>query len=100
MHREQALTLRARGELGKALGWPGAQADLDEAERARQALEADEAEEKGAEGSLSLADRFPRVLDAGRRIASALSRDAVLQAVQAAAQELLRSEHCLLVELG
>ncbi|MFP2910677.1 ATP-binding protein, partial [Pyxidicoccus sp. 3LFB2] len=49
--------------------------------------------------SLSLVDRFPRILASGRAIASALTRDAVLAAVREAAVELLRGEDCVLVEI-
>ncbi|MGZ3461640.1 MAG: ATP-binding protein, partial [Archangium sp.] len=43
-------------------------------------------------------DRFPRVLDAGRRIASALTREAVFDAVRQSMLELLRAEHCVVFE--
>ncbi len=49
--------------------------------------------------TLSLVDRFDTVLDAGRRIASALSRDVIFQEVRDAAQRLLRGERCLLLQL-
>jgi two-component system sensor kinase len=39
------------------------------------------------------------VLDAGRRIASALSRDTIFKEVHDAAQRLLRGERCLLLQL-
>jgi signal transduction histidine kinase len=46
----------------------------------------------GARETLSLVDRFPRVLEAGRRLASALSEEAVVAAARDALQELLRAE--------
>ena len=49
--------------------------------------------------TLSLADRFDTVLDAGRRIASALSRRAIFKEVREAASRLLRGERCLLLQL-
>ncbi len=48
--------------------------------------------------TLSLVDRFPRVLDAGRRIASALTREAVFEAVRQSMLELLRPEHCVVLD--
>ncbi|MFY0528611.1 GAF domain-containing protein [Archangium gephyra] len=48
--------------------------------------------------TLSLADRFPRVLDAGRRIASALTREAVFDAARRSMMELLRPEHCVVFD--
>ena len=44
--------------------------------------------------TLSLADRFDTVLDAGRRIASALSPEAAYSAVQETTLKLLRGEEC------
>jgi two-component system sensor kinase len=49
--------------------------------------------------TLSLIDRFGTVLDSGRRIAAALSPDAVFHEAQAAALHLLRGEHCLILQL-
>ena len=84
-----AQSLLARGRLGTALGWSGATRDTT---RARQALirmvapevagEVAEAASAPAPATLSLASRFASVLEAGRRIASALSREAVFAAVQ------------------
>lgn len=47
-----------------------------------------------ASTSISLADRFASLLDAGRSIATALSPEAVHQAAVDAALRLLRVEHC------
>src|SRR5207249_1684502 len=49
--------------------------------------------------TLSLADRFDNVLNAGRRIASALSREAIFAAVREAALKLLRGERCFLLKV-
>jgi diguanylate cyclase (GGDEF)-like protein len=49
--------------------------------------------------TLSLADRFSTVLDAGRRIASALTEEAVFAAVREAAGTLLRGERTIIVAL-
>ncbi|HPM82895.1 MAG TPA: response regulator, partial [Candidatus Anammoximicrobium sp.] len=105
---EHAQTLLARGRVGKEVGWPEAEEDLTTARQALRALGADWAlgEAKTAEpaapakpATLSLVDRFDTVLDAGRRIASALSRDVIFQEVRDAAQRLLRGERCLLLQL-
>ena len=48
--------------------------------------------------TLSLADRFDTVLDAGRRIASALSARMIFDEMQQAAVRLLRGEKCLIVQ--
>ena len=102
---EHAQTLLARGRLGVILGWPQADDDVVNGRQALQSLGADFAlnhipasvAEKPT--TLSLADRFDTVLDAGRRIASALSREAIFQAIQEAALQLLRGERCLILGL-
>ncbi len=100
MRYERAQTLLARAEVGVALGWPDAAQDAAAAEEAlrpmRAALEPVTAPQLPA--SLSLVDRFPRILEAGRTIASALTREAVLAAVREAAFGLLRGEACGIVE--
>jgi signal transduction histidine kinase len=109
---EHAQSLLARGRLGALHGWPEADADLAAAERAVEPLAdvaaqgevAETAEMAGSRGSaevtLSLVDRFDQILDQGRRIASALSREAILAAVREAAFVLLRGERCEVVEVA
>jgi tetratricopeptide (TPR) repeat protein len=101
---EEAQTLLARGQVGLGLGWAGAAEDVAQAEQTLRALEAELAPVLGEEAapaarslSLSQADRFDKVLDAGRRIASALSEGAVFNAVAEAVQTLLRGEYCLVL---
>ncbi len=108
---EHAQTLLARGRVGMETGWPEAQGDLTTARQALRALGADFALDEIALGdspvaksaakpaTLSLADRFETVLDAGRRIASALSRSTIFKEVREAASRLLRGERCLLLQL-
>jgi two-component system sensor kinase len=91
---EAARTLMARGRLGLELGWDGAEADVAAAEGALRALEEGVGRDPDAPASPSLVDRFDTVLDAGRRIASALSREAIRAAVRDAALLLLRGEEC------
>jgi len=50
-----------------------------------------------ATASLSLADRFDTVLDAGRRIASGLSDRTIFEEMQQAGLRLLRGEKCLIL---
>ncbi|TSC29317.1 ATP-binding protein [Corallococcus sp. Z5C101001] len=102
MRQERALSLQARGEVGRAQGWPDAARDLEAATRELAAMEEGlhpEAESAVAGvGTLSLADRFPRVLEVGRRLASALSREAVFETARQSMLELLRAERCAVVD--
>jgi len=100
MRYERAQTLRARAEVGASLGWPEAAQDAAAAEEALRPMQAALAPAPAAEAqaSLSLVDRFPRILEAGRAIASALTWEAVLSSVREAALGLLRGEDCVLVE--
>jgi len=105
---ELAQTLLAQAAIDAALGRAGAPALLEEGRR----LLADcdpagvaqrVAQDGGGSGvpgvTLSLADRFATVLDAGRRVASALTEGAVLAAVSEAAATLLRGERCVVIAL-
>src|SRR5262249_51453867 len=76
---EYAQPLLARGRVGLALGWKRAAEDVAAARQTLIELEADFAlneppprEPTPEPVTLSLADRFDTVLEAGRRIASAL----------------------------
>jgi two-component system cell cycle sensor histidine kinase/response regulator CckA len=104
---DYAQSLLIRGELGVELGWAGAARDVDQAQQAlRQILSTVTAGSGNKEDAddrpvtLSLADRFETVLDAGRRIASALSRQAIFSAVREAALNLLRGERCLILQVN
>ncbi len=106
---EHAQTLQARGQVGLEQDWRGAAEDLAAAQQALRALEApvggrsdasdasDDAADKPI--TLSLADRFDNLLDVGRRLATALSRDAIFAAVREAALKLLRAERCLVLKV-
>ncbi len=106
---EHAQTLLARGRVGMEVGWPGAADDVATARQVLRSLGADfaldeapvqEPEPAPAKtATLSLVDRFDTVLDAGRRIASALSRKTIFNEVRDAAVRLLRGERCLLLQL-
>jgi two-component system sensor kinase len=103
---EHAQTLLARGRIGLEAGWPGAREEVEIARAALRSLggdfvldEARTPELPARPATLSLVDRFDTVLDAGRRIASALSHVAIFQEVREAAARLLRGERCLLLQL-
>jgi two-component system sensor kinase len=104
---EHAQTLLARGRIGLELGWPGAEEHLATARQALRLLGADFTLDEARApqpapaktATLSLVDRFDTVLDAGRRIASALSRKDIFKEVRDAAFRLLRGERCLLLQL-
>ncbi len=100
---EYAQSLLARGKLGRELGWPGADAQLQQAESLLQEITAADADD-GPAGSpkpetLSLSDRFDTVLVSGRTIASALSPESIHREAVAAAARLLRVEHCSMLEI-
>src|SRR5207249_4996747 len=95
-----------KARVGRELGWPAADAQLAEAEEAlRDLMIGTEEPSAAAKDSnvktvtLSLVDRFDSVLDAGRRIASALSRDAIFAAAREAAARLLRGERCMMLKV-
>ncbi len=104
---EHAQTLLARARIGMEVGWPGAQEEAVTARQALSSLGADFAldekqvtqPETAKTATLSLVDRFDTVLDAGRKIASALTRKDIFKEVREAAFRLLRGERCLLLQL-
>jgi PAS domain S-box-containing protein len=102
---EHAQTLLARGQVGRALGWPEAQADIARAEQELGLLEGSAAETKEPVEvvekplTLALADRFDTLLDSGRRIASALSARTIFMALREEALKLLRGERCLIFKI-
>jgi signal transduction histidine kinase len=101
---EHAQSLLARGRLGALFGWTDTAADVADAECALGTEDGEEDRATPETGShevtLSLVDRFEQILEKGRRIASALSKEAILAAVQEAAATLLRGERCALVEIA
>ena len=104
---EYAQTQLARGQAGQMLGWSGAADDIESARGALLEMGADfalnesgQATNEGETATLSLADRFETVLQSGREIASALTRDAIVTASCDAALRLLRGQHCHVLELG
>lgn len=100
---EAALTRQARGRVGAAHGWPGADEELGRTDEEIAALEG-VLEQPSALGGgmtrLSLADRFATLLAAGRRLASAPSVEGVYAAIRQTALDLLRGERCHVVPVG
>lgn len=105
MRVEAAETRVARGQIGAVAGWPTASVDLEEGVRSLAAHEEAIAPELAPSEvppestTVALADRFDQILEAGRRIASALTREDAIAAVRDAAMTLLRGERCLVVQL-
>jgi signal transduction histidine kinase len=105
MKQEAALTLRAQGELGRLHDWPGAAEKLSEAHRALGALEREiervtEQEEPGPQPlAIALAERLETLLDTGRRVVGALTKEEVYTALREAGLTLLRGEYSIVVEV-
>jgi signal transduction histidine kinase/tetratricopeptide (TPR) repeat protein len=100
---EAATTMIAHGRAGVAAGWPGAAERLEAGQVAKAELEAglrallDDGDD--ATPTLSLADRFERLLDEGRRVAGALTTEAVYEAMRDAATVLLRPQAVRVLDL-
>jgi two-component system sensor kinase len=92
---ERAQTLLARGRVGIEAGWPDAEKHLAEGQLALGKLVL--GRDQGA--TLSLADRFDTVLESGRKIAAALSRNVIYREVADAARKLLRGERSLMLDV-
>ncbi|MCA9161772.1 MAG: AAA family ATPase [Planctomycetales bacterium] len=102
---EYARSLVARGRIRRELDWPHAEAEWIDATNTLEAIESEVARtnpngQDVPEATLSLADRFDTVLNAGRQIASELSRERIFASVLDAAQKLLRAELCHLWEVS
>jgi signal transduction histidine kinase/CheY-like chemotaxis protein len=102
---EHAQTLLAYGRLRQELRRPGADLHVAAAEAALREIILSEkdvsyGDHDAATPTLSLADRFDTVLTVGRRITAAHSPAMVFAEVRDAALRLLRSEHCLVLEVA
>ncbi|MBN2295437.1 MAG: response regulator [Pirellulales bacterium] len=102
---EHAQTLQIYGRLQRELGWPQAEEQIADAESALREIIISEEDAKqntrdAATPTLSLVDRFDVVLEAGRKITSALSPEMIFAEVHAAAMRLLRADHCLVLEVS
>lgn len=98
---EEAQTNLAMARLGHELGAPGADDELRRAEARLCELKLvgrSRADDQTA--TFSLVERFDVVLGAGRRIASALSPEAVFAEVREAAQRMLRGDECEVVPVA
>jgi two-component system sensor kinase len=102
---EYALSLRAFGRLGSECGWPEGPRLMRDAENLFRELQTAPPRATGLPrvtgeaASLSLADRFDTLLDAGRQIAASLSAASVYREVRSATLRLLRAERCLLLRV-
>jgi signal transduction histidine kinase len=100
---EHAETLLALARVRAALGRPGAAGEIASARTRLRWLGAERPElgrDERPEVTPSLADRFGAVLSAGRRIASALTREQVFESLRAAALSLLRGERCVVIDVS
>jgi signal transduction histidine kinase/Tfp pilus assembly protein PilF len=107
MRAERFWTLQARARVGRSLGWHDSDADQRAAREARKGLGFDAKQTLDPARavtrdvvSLSLADRFPRGLEAGRLIVATTRKEAWFAAVEDAALALLRCEKCVVAEVG
>ena len=100
---ERAESLVALGRMGLASGRPDAEEQLLQGRRILDEFEVVSTPETGAISgpgpTLSLADRFSTLLDEGRRIASAITEEAIFEAVSDAAITLLRGQSCTVVSV-
>ncbi len=104
---DRELAIQLRGQVGLELGWPAAERDLSGSEsalcRLRSGIEEDDDDSSDSHKmatTLSLMDRFETLVEAGRKIAAALSRDAVFVEVRDAALRLLRGETYLIIRVS
>lgn len=96
---QTAITLMSAGEIGKEVGWTDSTTKLQDARAILSELPLPSnlrgaSDETHQVVNLSLVDRFDKVLDSGRKIASALEPGAIHNAARDAALHLLRGEKC------
>jgi signal transduction histidine kinase/CheY-like chemotaxis protein/tetratricopeptide (TPR) repeat protein len=103
---ESALTSIDYGRIGTELGWKDADRRLREGQLIQQRIIGElrcgqtQPEDTSAEGdTFSLIDRFGTLLDAGRRIASALTEEAIFVETRQAAVRLLRTEEVAILDI-
>ncbi len=101
---QRTLTLIEYGKIGVELNWEDAQHCLGEGERRQQRIvesvrfASHQPEDTAAQGeTLSLVDRFETLLDAGRRIAAAVTEAAIFAETRQAAIRLLRTDEVAIV---
>jgi signal transduction histidine kinase len=98
---ELAQTRLAVALIAAANGEAGLDAEVGAARQAVEAIEGTNESAAGGAGdvTLSLAQRFDQIVDQGRNIAAALSKEAVIVAAQEAGLTLLRGDQCLIIEI-
>lgn len=105
---EHAQTLLAKGQVGSAIGWDGAEQEVTWAQSTIHLLKADMAEQQNADTSQSASelkqdtwssiDRLDTLMNVGHRITSADTKEAIFAEVWNAMQTLLRGEQCVVLE--
>ncbi|OVE77062.1 hypothetical protein BVX98_03725, partial [bacterium F11] len=105
-HYEWAQTLLAQSQVGKEWGWPDSAEKEREAKKILRQIEYENKEtaettkakpEKSV--TLSLIDRFDNIMEQGRTIASALSKEDIFRSIGKAAMTLIRGEECHIFEV-
>ena len=102
MKHELSCTLLARGRVASVMGWQTADEDLARGTEIQRAIESEltvEVPSRPSIVTLSLVDRFEALLQSGRDLAGALSREAVFQALREAGTNLLRADQATLIEI-
>ena len=87
------------GEIGTEFNWDNAKHVFEQAQQSLEQLES-QIKVKGNIESLSLQDRFDTLLNAGRKIATAPTREAIYEQTKEAAKQLLRGQRALLVHVN
>lgn len=99
-HYEVAQSRHARAVIARDLGWDDVAGELEESELARRSMTIGPLIPSGEpRATLSLMDRFSTLLDVGRQVATALTREDVFAAARDATRTLLRAESCSVVAL-
>ncbi len=103
---QRALTLIELGRIGIELGWPTALQDACEGHRSKRhiigQLGGTELQPMTIDtpgDTLSLIDRFGTLMDAGRRIAAAVTEAAIYEETRLAAIRLLRTEDVAILQV-
>ena len=102
---EYAQTLDVRCRIGAEIGWAAAEEDAAQVATLLRNFDlaissATPSPANARTATFSLVDRFDVVLSAGRKIASALTSEAVFSEICAASQRLLRAEHCRVMPIS
>lgn len=94
VNQSEVMLQQIRAELGRKDA-----AELLQAAQQRLTAFRNEQLPKRVPVSLSLADRFESLLESGRRIASAIQPEEIIETTVTASRQLLRSDFCRVVEI-